>query len=271
MRREERERLIDGFKTPLAEELARSGIEAEITGRPKNFYSIYNKMRSRVKPFEEIYDLTAVRIIVGTVRECYHTLGLVHTLYRPIPDRFKDYIATPKTNMYQSLHTTVIGPQGMSVEVQIRTWEMHHTAEIGIAAHWRYKGGGAGESSDLDQQMNWLRQVLDWQRDATDPVEFMENLKIELFQDEIFVFTPKGDSPPAAEGGDPHRLRLRHPHRHRPPLPHRQGGRPGRASEHAPDQRRPRCRSSPRPTRSRIRPGSRWSRPPRPARRSAAG
>ncbi len=193
MRREERERLIDGFKTPLAEELARSGIEAEITGRPKNFYSIYNKMRSRVKPFEEIYDLTAVRIIVGTVRECYHTLGLVHTLYRPIPDRFKDYIATPKTNMYQSLHTTVIGPQGMSVEVQIRTWEMHHTAEIGIAAHWRYKGGGAGESSDLDQQMNWLRQVLDWQRDATDPVEFMENLKIELFQDEIFVFTPKGD------------------------------------------------------------------------------
>ena len=193
MRREERERLIDGFKTPLAEELGQNGIEAEITGRPKNFFSIYNKMRGRVKPFEEIYDLTAVRIIVGTVRECYHTLGLVHTLYRPIPDRFKDYIATPKTNMYQSLHTTVIGPQGMAVEVQIRTWEMHHTAEIGIAAHWRYKSGAAGEGSDLDQQMNWLRQVLDWQRDATDPVEFMENLKIELFQDEIFVFTPKGD------------------------------------------------------------------------------
>ena len=193
MRRDEREALIDEFKTPLANELGRNAIEADITGRPKNFFSIYTKMRSRAKPFEEIYDLTAVRITVGTVRECYHTLGLVHTLYRPIPDRFKDYIATPKTNMYQSLHTTVIGPRGMPVEVQIRTWEMHHTAEIGIAAHWRYKSGSAGDRGDLDQQINWLRQVLDWQRDATDPVEFMENLKIELFQDEIFVFTPKGD------------------------------------------------------------------------------
>ncbi|MDA0333550.1 MAG: bifunctional (p)ppGpp synthetase/guanosine-3',5'-bis(diphosphate) 3'-pyrophosphohydrolase [bacterium] len=192
MRREEREALIDAFKNPLAVELGRNDISAEITGRPKNFYSIYNKMRARKKPFEEIFDLTAVRIIVGTVRECYHTLGLVHTLYRPHPDRFKDYIATPKTNMYQSLHTTVIGPRGMPVEVQIRTWDMHHTAEIGIAAHWRYKGGADGRG-DLDQQMAWLRQVLDWQRDSTDPVEFMENLKIELFQDEIFVFTPKGD------------------------------------------------------------------------------
>jgi GTP diphosphokinase / guanosine-3',5'-bis(diphosphate) 3'-diphosphatase len=191
MRREEREALIDAFKKPLADELGRNEIGAEITGRPKNFYSIFNKMRSRKKPFEEIYDLTAVRIIVDSVRECYHTLGLVHTLYRPHPDRFKDYIATPKTNMYQSLHTTVIGPRGMPVEVQIRTWEMHHTAEIGIAAHWRYKGGDG--HGDLDQQMAWLRQVLDWQRDSTDPVEFMENLKIELFQDEIFVFTPKGD------------------------------------------------------------------------------
>ena len=192
MRREEREALIDAFRQPLEEELSRNDIGAEITGRPKNFYSIYSKMRTRKKPFEEIFDLTAVRIIVDTVRECYHTLGLVHTLYRPHPDRFKDYIATPKTNMYQSLHTTVMGPRGMPVEVQIRTWEMHHTAEIGIAAHWRYKGGVDGRG-DLDQQMAWLRQVLDWQRDSTDPVEFMENLKIELFQDEIFVFTPKGD------------------------------------------------------------------------------
>lgn len=194
MRRDEREALIEEFKTPLVTELAHNGIEAEITGRAKNFYSIYNKMRSRNKPFEEIYDLTAARITVDTVRECYHTLGLVHTLYRPIPDRFKDYIATPKTNMYQSLHTAVIGPRGMPVEVQIRTWEMHHTAEIGIAAHWRYKTGETRQKGgDLDQQMNWLRQVLDWQRDATDPAEFMESLKIELFQDEIFVFTPKGD------------------------------------------------------------------------------
>jgi guanosine-3',5'-bis(diphosphate) 3'-pyrophosphohydrolase len=192
MRREEREALIDEFKRPLMEELARSDIAVEITGRAKNFYSIFNKMRTRQKPFEEIYDLTAVRIIVDTVRECYHTLGLVHTLYRPHPERFKDYIATPKSNMYQSLHTTVIGPRGMPVEVQIRTREMHHTAEIGIAAHWRYKGS-VDARGDLDQHMAWLRQVLDWQSDSTDPVEFMENLRIELFQDEIFVFTPKGD------------------------------------------------------------------------------
>ena len=194
MKRDEREALIEEFKAPLVEELSNNHIEAEITGRAKNFFSIFNKMRSRNKPFEEIYDLTAVRITVDTVRECYHTLGLVHTVYRPIPDRFKDYIATPKTNMYQSLHTAVIGPRGMPVEVQIRTWEMHHTAEIGIAAHWRYKSGETRPGSgDLDQQINWLRQVLDWQRDATEPAEFMESLKIELFQDEIFVFTPKGD------------------------------------------------------------------------------
>jgi guanosine-3',5'-bis(diphosphate) 3'-pyrophosphohydrolase len=202
MRREERETLIDDFKHPLAEELGRNDISAEITGRPKNFFSIFKKMRSRKKPFEEIYDLTAVRIIVNSVRECYHTLGLVHTLFRPHPDRFKDYIATPKTNMYQSLHTTVIGPRGMPVEVQIRTWEMHHTAEIGIAAHWRYKGG-TNDRGDLDQQMAWLRQVLDWQRDSTDPAEFMENLKIELFQDEIFVFTPKGDLHQLPKGASP--------------------------------------------------------------------
>lgn len=202
MRREEREGLIDEFRRPLEIELRRNDINAEITGRPKNFYSIFNKMRSRQKPFEEIFDLTAIRIIVDTVRECYHTLGLVHTLYRPHPDRFKDYIATPKTNMYQSLHTTVIGPKGMPVEVQIRTWEMHHTAEIGIAAHWRYKGG-TDDRGELDQQMAWLRQVMDWQQDSTDPVEFMENLKIELFQDEIFVFTPKGDLHQLPKGASP--------------------------------------------------------------------
>ena len=202
MRREEREGLIDDFRRPLESELGRNDISAEITGRPKNFYSIFNKMRTRQKPFEEIFDLTAIRIIVETVRECYHTLGLVHTLYRPHPDRFKDYIATPKTNMYQSLHTTVIGPKGMPVEVQIRTWEMHHTAEIGIAAHWRYKGG-ADDRGELDQQMAWLRQVMDWQQDSTDPVEFMENLKIELFQDEIFVFTPKGDLHQLPKGASP--------------------------------------------------------------------
>ena len=204
MKRDEREALIEEFRIPLAQELGANGIEADITGRAKNFFSIFNKMRTRNKPFEEIYDLTAARITVDTVRECYHTLGLVHTLFRPIPDRFKDYIATPKTNMYQSLHTAVIGPRGMPVEVQIRTWEMHHTAEIGIAAHWRYKSGETRhESGELDQQMNWLRQVLDWQRDATEPAEFMESLKIELFQDEIFVFTPKGDLHQLPKGATP--------------------------------------------------------------------
>ncbi|MFH1569272.1 MAG: bifunctional (p)ppGpp synthetase/guanosine-3',5'-bis(diphosphate) 3'-pyrophosphohydrolase [Gemmatimonadota bacterium] len=202
LRRDEREQLIEEFKEPLVDELGRNAIQADITGRPKNFYSIYNKMKSRAKPFDEIYDLMAVRIIVDSVRECYHTLGLVHTLYHPIPERFKDYIATPKSNMYQSLHTTVVGPRGLPVEVQIRTREMHHTAEIGIAAHWRYKAGQS-TAGELDQRMDWLRQVLDWQRDASDPVEFMEDLKIELFQDEIFVFTPKGDLHQLPRGATP--------------------------------------------------------------------
>ncbi len=193
MKREQREAYIHDFKAPIEAELARSSIEAEIMGRPKNFFSIYNKMKSRGKPFDEIYDLLAVRVIVDSARECYHTLGLIHTIYHPIPDRFKDYLATPKTNMYQSLHTAVIGPRGLPVEVQIRTREMHHTAEFGIAAHWRYKSGLSKKGLDFENQINWLRQVLDWHRDATDPVEFMENLKIELFQDEIFIFTPKGD------------------------------------------------------------------------------
>lgn len=193
MKREQREAYIHDFGAPIEAELARSSIEAEIMGRPKNFFSIYNKMKTRGKPFDEIYDLLAVRVIVNTARECYHTLGLIHTIYHPIPDRFKDYLATPKTNMYQSLHTAVIGPRGLPVEVQIRTREMHHTAEFGIAAHWRYKSGLSQKGLEFENQINWLRQVLDWQRDATDPVEFMENLKIELFQDEIFVFTPKGD------------------------------------------------------------------------------
>jgi len=202
MTRGEREDYIEEFKAPIEEELRHNGIDAEIAGRPKNFYSIYSKMKTRGKPFEEIYDLLAVRIIVDTVRECYHTLGLVHSIYHPVPERIKDYIYTPKSNMYQSLHTSVIGPQGRPVEVQIRTREMHHTAEIGIAAHWRYKSGDA-TASDLDQHMVWLRQVLDWQQEATDPVEFMENLKIELFQDEIFVFTPKGDLLQLPKGATP--------------------------------------------------------------------
>ena len=202
MKRQEREAYIEEFKLPIEAELDNNGIDAEITGRAKNFLSIFNKMQSRGKPFEEIYDLLAVRIIVPSVRECYHVLGLVHTLYHPIPDRFKDYIATPKSNMYQSLHTSVIGPRGLPVEIQLRTWDMHFTAEIGIAAHWRYKSEGSGPA-DLEARIDWIRQVLDLQRDADDPKEFMENLKIELFHDEIFVFTPKGDLHQLPKGATP--------------------------------------------------------------------
>ena len=203
MTRQEREDYIKEFKIPIEECLRANSIKAEFTSRAKNFYSIYNKMKARSKPFEEIYDLLAMRIITGTVRECYQILGWVHHIYKPIPGRIKDYISTPKSNMYQSLHTSVIGPKGQYVEVQIRTAQMHHTAEIGIAAHWRYKSNDTGPS-DLNQHMSWLHQVIDWQQEATDPVEFMENLKTELAsQDEIFVFTPKGHLHQLPKGATP--------------------------------------------------------------------
>ena len=203
MTRQEREDYIKEFKVPIEECLHANGIKAEFTSRAKNFYSIYNKMKARSKPFEEIYDLLAMRIITGTVRECYQILGWVHHMYTPIPGRIKDYISTPKSNMYQSLHTSVIGPKGQYVEVQIRTAQMHHTAEIGIAAHWRYKSNDK-DPGDLNQHMSWLHQVIDWQQEATDPVEFMESLKTELAsQDEIFVFTPKGHLHQLPKGATP--------------------------------------------------------------------
>ena len=203
MTRREREDYIKEFKVPIEESLHANGIKAEFMSRAKNFYSIYNKMKARGKPFEEIYDLLAVRIITGTVRECYQILGWVHHIYTPIPGRIKDYISTPKSNMYQSLHTSVIGPKGQYVEVQIRTAQMHHTAEIGIAAHWRYKSNDTGPS-DLNQHMSWLHQVIDWQQEVTDSVEFMESLKTELAsQDEIFAFTPKGDLHQLPKGATP--------------------------------------------------------------------
>lgn len=191
-KREEREAYIRRITTPVRKELKQAGIVAKITGRPKHFYSIYQKMLRQEKPFEEVYDLQAVRIITKRVEECYFALGIIHSLFTPIQERFKDYIATPKSNMYQSLHTTVIGPGGKMVEIQIRTEDMHRTAEEGIAAHWRYKEGKQKED-ELDKHLIWLRQMLDWQHDTNDPQEFMENLRIELFQDEVFVFTPKGD------------------------------------------------------------------------------
>jgi len=191
-RRDERERYIQRITRPIRKELKRFGLEATITGRPKHLYSIYNKMKRRNLPFEEIYDLLAIRIIVKQIEECYFALGIVHSLFTPIHEKFNDYIATPKSNMYQSLHTKVIGPEGKMVEIQIRTEEMHRTAEEGIAAHWRYKEGNVKED-EFDKHLVWLRRVLEWQQDAPGSKEFMEYLRIDLFHDEVFVFTPKGD------------------------------------------------------------------------------
>jgi GTP pyrophosphokinase len=191
-RREEREDYIAQITDPILKELSKANIKASVSGRAKHFFSIYDKMIRRSKPFEEIYDLLAIRIIVDKIEECYYALGIIHSLYMPVYDRFKDYIAMPKLNGYQSLHTTVVGTMGKMVEIQIRTWEMHNTAEIGIAAHWRYKEGESGDE-EFERHMGWIRNLVDSQMQEEDPNEFMENLKIDLFQDEVFVFTPKGD------------------------------------------------------------------------------
>ena len=191
-RRREREAYIQRIINDLDEKLEEMYISRDISGRPKNFYSIYKKMVYQNKSFEQIFDLTAIRVIVDSVKDCYGVLGIVHTMWKPIPGRFKDYIAMPKPNMYQSLHTTVIGPEGEIFEVQIRTWDMHRTAEYGIAAHWKYKEGTV-KTDNFDEKLTWLRQLLEWQKDLKDPQEFMETLKIDFFTDEVFVFTPRGD------------------------------------------------------------------------------
>ena len=188
-KREENIHYVIGF---LLDKLGAMGISAEIEGRPKHLYSINEKMIDQQVDLNEIYDVMAVRCLVQTVRDCYATLGIVHTMWTPIPGRFKDFIAMPKSNMYQSLHTTVMGPLGEPLEIQIRTMEMHRTAEYGIAAHWRYKEGSKGDR-EFDKKLAWLRQLLDWQHDLRDAREFMENLKIDLFADAVFVFSPKGD------------------------------------------------------------------------------
>ena len=189
--RSERESIIDNFVLPLRRKLEDNKIENTIVGRPKHFYSIYRKMKQRNKPFEEIYDLLAIRVIVNTVADCYHVLGLVHSLWTPIQTDQR-YISTPKSNGYQSLHTTVFGENGHIVEMQIRTWEMNQVAEDGIAAHWLYKSGGKEMSKD-DKALIWLKNLIEWQKDLTDSTEFYEFFKIDLFHAEIFVFTPKGD------------------------------------------------------------------------------
>jgi GTP diphosphokinase / guanosine-3',5'-bis(diphosphate) 3'-diphosphatase len=191
-KRVEREAYIFEITEDLKKNLLKTGISAEIDGRPKHFYSIYRKMTNQNKTLDQIFDLTAVRILVGSVKDCYASLGIVHTMYKPIPGRFKDYIAMPKPNMYQSLHSTVIGPQGKPFEIQIRTLEMHKTAEYGIAAHWKYKESASIPNGSMDSKLSWLREMLEWQRDTSDAEEFMESFKIDLFSDEVYVFTPKG-------------------------------------------------------------------------------
>ena len=194
-KRKEREAYVNALIQQIRKGLEQIGIEGDIAGRPKNIYSIYKKMLKQDKSIDEIYDKIAIRVIVDTVPECYGVLGIIHTMWKPLPGRFKDYIATPKPNMYQSLHTTLIGQGGEPFEVQIRTWEMHLTAESGLAAHWHYKQDGSPKDRDkkFDEKLAWLRRILEWQQDVNDGSEFMESLKTDLFEDTVFIFTPKGD------------------------------------------------------------------------------
>jgi guanosine-3',5'-bis(diphosphate) 3'-pyrophosphohydrolase len=201
--RAERERYVNQAAVYLSKELEELGIQAEISGRAKHFYSIYAKMTKKGREFNEIYDLTAMRVIVGSVKDCYGAVGVIHSLWKPLPGRFKDFVAMPKFNMYSSLHTTVIGPEGRPLEIQIRTREMHDLAEFGIAAHWMYKDGGGAGGSKSDGKLKWLRSLLDWQQEEADPREFMETLKVDLFEDEVFVFTPKGEVKSLAAGATP--------------------------------------------------------------------
>ena len=202
MKRAEREESIKTVMQTLSDKLNEMHMHFEIAGRPKHFYSIYRKMVLQQKPFEQIFDLIAIRVLVDSVQDCYSVLGIVHTLWKQVPNRFKDYISMPKPNMYQSLHTTVVGDNGMPFEVQIRTYEMHRVAEYGIAAHWRYKEGKQVADS-LDNKLYWLRQILDWQNDTRDSEEFIKSLKVDLFSDEIFVFTPTGEFIDLPKGATP--------------------------------------------------------------------
>jgi GTP pyrophosphokinase len=198
--RREREADVEQAIARLRDEFKELKVNAEIQGRPKHFYSIYSKI-SKGRDFSTIYDLTAIRIIVDSVKDCYAALGAVHAMWTPLPGRFKDYIAMPKPNMYQSLHTTVVGPSGDPLEIQIRTWEMHRTGEYGIAAHWRYKEGG--KADQFENKLSWLRALLEWQKDMRDSRVFMENLKLDLFDSQVFVFSPRGDVYSIVAGGTP--------------------------------------------------------------------
>ncbi|HAY60982.1 MAG TPA: (p)ppGpp synthetase [Acidaminococcaceae bacterium] len=198
VKRREREAMVRDAMAQMQAELDKVSIKCEIQGRPKNFYSIYKKMMRDHKELNEIYDLLAIRVLVDTVKDCYGTLGVVHSLWRPIPGRFKDYIAVPKSNMYQSLHTTVVFTNGQPLEIQIRTFEMHRISEYGIAAHWRYKESGGsspatGATKAYAAKLSWLRQLLEWHKDMSDSRDFVNTVKLDVFADEVFVFTPRGD------------------------------------------------------------------------------
>jgi GTP pyrophosphokinase len=203
-RRQVRERSIDQAMKTLASELEKAGIRADLSGRAKHLWSIAQKMRRKNVGFDEVYDLLAIRVIVADVPACYAALGVVHTMWPPIPGQFDDYIAVPKANLYQSLHTAVMGPGGQPLEIQVRTQEMHALAEYGIAAHWRYKEGGkADRDRDYESKLAWVRQLLEWQHDVADAQEFVESLKVDVFQDEVFVFTPKGEVKALTAGATP--------------------------------------------------------------------
>lgn len=191
-KRQVREDIVNDTMSQLTKALGEANIKADIKGRPKHFYSIYKKMKKDNRDLSQIYDLLAVRVIVDSIPDCYAVLGIAHSLWKPLPYRFKDYISMPKSNMYQSLHTTVIGTMGQPVEIQIRTWEMHRVSEYGVAAHWRYKEGNKNGDKEFDQKVAWLRQVLEWQ-DTSNPTELVNALKLDVFSGEVFVFTPKGD------------------------------------------------------------------------------
>jgi GTP diphosphokinase / guanosine-3',5'-bis(diphosphate) 3'-diphosphatase len=205
-RRKEREREILEMQRALEEALNAAGIVPEVKGRPKHLWSIHRKIVLQNRPYDDIYALMAMRVLTDTVESCYSAPGLIHRKWTPIPERFHDYMATPKSNMYQSLHTTVFGPEGRRYEIQIRTEDMHRTSEYGIAAHWRYKeDGGAARrgENEVDEALTWFRQVLEWQQDTAEPEEFMEFLRMDLFRGEIFVFTPDGDVKALPTGATP--------------------------------------------------------------------
>ncbi len=206
-KRIERESFVNNIVQDVQAKMDEAGIKGKIEGRSKHFFSIYKKMVNQNKTLDQIYDLFAVRAIVDSVRDCYGVLGIVHTMYKPMPGRFKDYIAMPKSNMYQSLHNTLIGPSGEPFEIQIRTWEMHRTSEYGIAAHWKYKEGKTGDKSMKKEEakLAWLRQILEWQKDMSDNKEYLDTIKLDLniFTDQVYAFTPQGDVIQLAKGSTP--------------------------------------------------------------------